>query len=199
MKKAAAHLSQADPVLARIIERAGPQRMQYLQPNFETLARSIVYQQLSGKAARTIYGRLEAAARPVNEHSILKLKPSKMRSLGLSRQKTGYIRDLARKTRSGELDFSQLPRLDDAAVIETLTRVKGIGTWTAHMFLIFALRRKNILPTGDLGVRLAIQKAYGLKQLPDHRQIQEIAHPWNPHCSAATWYLWRSLDGPAGM
>jgi DNA-3-methyladenine glycosylase II len=199
MKKAAAHLSQADPVLARIIALSGPQRMQYLDPKFETLARSIVYQQLSGKAARTIYARLEAAARPVTEHSILKLRPARMRSLGLSRQKTDYIRDLARKTRAGVIDFGRLPRLTDEQVIAALTQVKGIGTWTAHMFLIFALRRKNILPTGDLGVRMAIQKAYGLRELPDHRQIEEIARRWHPHCSAATWYLWRSLEGPAGL
>jgi DNA-3-methyladenine glycosylase II len=122
-----------------------------------------------------------------------------MRRLGLSRQKTEYIRDLARQTVKGKITFESLPQLADAEVIEQLTAVKGIGVWTAHMFLIFALRRNNVLPTGDLGVRSAIRKVYGLKELPKPQEIEELARGWHPYCTVAAWYPWRSLDGQAGI
>src|SRR5580692_5562203 len=164
MKKAIAHLKASDPVLGAIIDRAGPYKIQYSEPTFQTLVRSIVYQQLNGKAALTIFNRLMAAAKadPLTPQSILKLRPSRMRALGLSGQKMTYIRELARMTRDGEVNFELVGTFADAEVIEHLTRVKGIGVWTAHMFLIFALRRNDVLPTGDLGVRAAIKKAYGL-------------------------------------
>jgi DNA-3-methyladenine glycosylase II len=120
-----------------------------------------------------------------------------MRKLGLSRAKTEYIRDLARRTVKGEVAFETLLELEDNAVIEHLTRVKGIGVWTAHMFLMFALQRPNVLPVGDLGVRAAIRKQYGLDALPTVREMEEMAKLWHPYCSVATWYLWRSLDGAA--
>jgi DNA-3-methyladenine glycosylase II len=201
MKRAIHHLKQADPVLAGIIERVGSFKIQYREPVFQTLVRSIVYQQLNGKAALTIYNRLVEAAKadPLTPESILKLRPQRMRALGLSQQKLSYIRELARLTKSGEVDFERCATLEDAHVIEHLTRVKGVGVWTVHMFLIFALRRPNVLPTGDLGVRAAIKKAYGLAEMPKPAEMERIAQAWHPYCSVASWYLWRSLDNQGAM
>jgi DNA-3-methyladenine glycosylase II len=117
-----------------------------------------------------------------------------MRAIGLSGQKTKYIRELARMTRDGEVNFGQCMNLEDDAVIEHLTRVKGVGVWTVHMFLMFALRRHNVLPTGDLGIRMAMKKAYGLDDLPKPDEMEKIAAPWRPYSSVACWYLWRSLE-----
>ena len=201
MRKAILHLKKADPVLASMISRVGAYRIQYRDPNFETLVRSIVYQQLSGKVAAVIFGRLAAAVPggKLTPAAILKLTPARMRKCGLSKQKTAYIRDLARKTTRGALDFEALGGMPDQAVIEHLIQVKGIGVWTAHMFLMFALERPNVLPTGDLGIRMAIRKAYALEDLPHPKQIEELAATWHPYCSVASWYLWRSLDGNADI
>ena len=199
MRKAILHLKKADPVLALLIERVGRYGIQYREPNFETLVRSIVYQQLSGRVAAVIFGRLSALAPggKLTPEAILKLTPARMRKAGLSKQKTAYIRDLARKTARGALKFETLTEMADHEVIEHLTQVKGIGVWTAHMFLLFALQRPDVLPTGDLGIRMAIRKAYGLDELPHPKHIEEIALRWRPYCSVATWYLWRSLEGQA--
>lgn len=201
VRKAVHHLKKSDPILAAIIERVGPCKIVYGEPIFQTLVRSIVYQQLNGKAALTIFNRLAAAAKdnPLTPESILRLRPARMRAAGLSQQKMSYIRDLARMTRSGEVDFDRCPTLQDTEVIEHLTRVKGIGVWTVHMFLIFALRRPDVLPTGDLGVRAAMKKAYGLADLPKPDEMTQIAQAWKPYSSVACWYLWRSLDGPGAM
>jgi DNA-3-methyladenine glycosylase II len=203
MRKALNHLKQADPVMGGIIERVGPYRIQYREPSFQTLVRSIVYQQLSGKVALTIFNRLVAAGAAeggaLTPESILKLRPARMRALGLSKQKLTYIRDLARRTRAGEIDFDQCVLLEDPGVIEHLTRVKGVGVWTAHMFLIFALRRPNVLPTGDLGVRVAMKRAYQLADLPKPAEMEQIATPWRPYRSVASWYLWRSLENQAAL
>jgi DNA-3-methyladenine glycosylase II len=201
MRKAIRHLKQADPVLAQIIDRVGAYKIEYREPIFQTLVRSIVYQQLHGKAASTIFGRLQDAAKadPLTPEAILKLRPARMRALGLSPQKLSYIRELARLTRNGDVDFAQCLALEDAAVIEHLTRVKGVGVWTVHMFLIFALRRPDVLPTGDLGVRAAIKKAYGLADLPTPEEMARIAASWRPYASVASWYLWRSLDNVGAM
>jgi DNA-3-methyladenine glycosylase II len=201
MRKAILHLKKADPVLCSLIDRVGAYRMVYREPTFETLVRSIVYQQLSGRVASVIFGRL-AGLMPdgkMTPEGILKLTPAKMRKAGLSKQKTAYIRDLARKTNRGAVRFEALPDLADHEVIEHLTQVKGIGVWTAHMFLIFALQRLDVLPTGDLGVRMAIRKAYGMDDLPHPKQIEELALTWRPYCSVASWYLWRSLDKQAAI
>jgi DNA-3-methyladenine glycosylase II len=196
MKRAIQHLKKTDPVLGAIIDRVGAYKIEYREPVFQTLVRSIVYQQLNGKAALTIFNRLAAAAKadPLTPESILKLRPQRMRTLGLSQQKLSYIRELARFTKSGEVDFELCATLEDEHVIEHLTRVKGVGVWTVHMFLIFALRRPNVLPTGDFGVRAAIKKAYGLTEMPKPAEVERIAAAWHPYCSAAAWYLWRSLD-----
>lgn len=199
MRKAILHLKKADPVLRSVIDRVGAYRIQYRDPSFETLVRSIVYQQLSGKVAKVIFGRLAAAVPggKITPAAILKLTPGRMRKCGLSKQKTAYIRDLARKTARGALKFETLPELGDEQVIEHLTKVKGIGVWTAHMFLLFALERPDVLPTGDLGIRSAIRKAYGFAELPHPDEIEELATAWRPYCSVASWYLWRSLENPA--
>lgn len=195
MHHAIRHLTTKDKVLAALIEKVGPYRIEFRDPSFETLVRSIVFQQLSGKVARVIYDRLkQAVPGGMTPQGILKLRPEKMRRLGLSRQKTAYIRDLARQTVKGKIVFESLPNLPDAEVVEHLTAVKGIGVWTAHMFLIFALRRDNVLPTGDLGIRSAIRKMYGLADLPKPSDVEELARHWHPYCTVACWYLWRSLD-----
>ena len=201
MKKAILHLKKADPILGEIIDRVGPYKIQYREPVFQTLVRSIVYQQLHGKAALTIFNRLMEAAKadPLTPEAILRLRPAKMRALGLSPQKLTYIRELARMTRSGDVDFEICGTLEDGAVVEHLTRVKGVGVWTVHMFLIFALRRKDVLPTGDLGVRAAMKRAYNLSELPKPAEMERIAAAWRPYCSVATWYLWRSLENQAAM
>jgi DNA-3-methyladenine glycosylase II len=200
MKKAITYLKKSDPVLAAIIERVGEYRIEFRQPDFETLVKSITYQQLSGKVASVIFNRLaKAAGGRITPESILKLRPSRMRAVGLSGQKTAYIRDLARHTRDGVLVFEELDSLTDAEVIERLTQVKGIGVWTVHMFLIFALRRLDVLPTGDLGIRAAVKKAYGMNELPKPIEIETLAAAWKPYCTVASWYLWRSLEPNANL
>jgi len=200
-----------------IIERIGPCRMQFGPPEFHSLAEAIVYQQLNGKAAETIFKRFAAlAGEPLTPDAILKLTNEQMRAAGLSKQKSAYLKDLAAKTSSGLLDFARLPGLADAEVIEHLTQVKGIGVWTAQMFLIFTLKRQNVLPTGDFGVRMAMFKHYLEVQskaakklsktasakkarkrkikLPSPEQMEKIARSWEPYRSIACWYLWQSLD-----
>jgi DNA-3-methyladenine glycosylase II len=200
MKEAIQHLKQSDPVLSSIIDRVGDYGIEFRDPNFETLVKSIVYQQLSGRVASVIFGRVvKAAGGKLTPESILKLRPGRMRALGLSGQKTAYIRDLARHTRDGKVDFAELLALPDEAVIERLTEVKGIGVWTAHMFLIFALRRTDVLPWGDLGIRAAIRKAYGLAELPEAGEMEALAARWRPYCTVASWYLWRSLEPNANL
>jgi DNA-3-methyladenine glycosylase II len=200
MQHAIHHLRRSDPVLARIIDTVGDYGIRFREPGFETLVRSIVYQQLSGRVASVILDRLlRAAGGRLTPEAILRLRPARMRGVGLSTQKTAYIRDLARQTRDGHIVFSGLAGLSDPEVIEILTRVKGIGEWTAHMFLMFALRREDILPTGDLGLRSAIRKAYGLDALPTPAEMQGLAANWRPYCTVASWYLWRSLEGDANL
>lgn len=200
MKEAIVHLREADPVMRAIIDQVGAYQIQFRDPDFETLVKSIVYQQLSGRVAGVIFGRVtDAAGGRLTPESILKLRPVRMRTLGLSGQKTAYIRDLARHARDGRVAFEELARLPDEAVIERLTEVKGIGVWTAHMFLIFALRRPNVLPTGDLGIRNAIRKAYGLLELPKPAEMETLSEPWRPYRTVASWYLWRSLEPDANL
>lgn len=195
MRKAINHLKKCDPVLAAIIERVGPFRMEYSEPTFHSLAEAILYQQLNGKAAVTIFNRFTAAAGdPLTPEGILKLSDAEMRAVGLSKQKTAYLRDLAEKTKAGLLEFERLPELSEKEVVEHLTQVKGIGVWTAHMFLMFTLRRPDILPTGDYGVQAAIKKHYRKRKWPKPPAMEKIAKPWTPYRSIACWYLWRSLD-----
>jgi len=195
MRKAVTHLKKCDPVMCGIIERVGAFRMEFGPPEFHSLAESIVYQQLNGRAAETIFNRFTAlAGEPVTPEGILKLTDEQLRGVGLSKQKSGYLRDLATKTASGVLDFSRLAEMPDDEVIKHLTQVKGIGVWTAQMFLMFTLRRPDILPTGDYGVQAAMKKHYRKRKLPKPKEMQKIARRWAPYRSVACWYLWRSLD-----
>jgi DNA-3-methyladenine glycosylase II len=195
MKKATNHLKKCDPVLCAIIERVGPCRMQFSAAEFASLAEAIVYQQLNGKAAVTIFNRFAAlAGDPLTPKGILKLSDAQLRSVGLSKQKSSYVKDLAEKTAAGLLDFTRLQELGDEDVIAHLTQVKGIGVWTAHMFLMFSLRRPDILPVGDYGVQMAMKKHYKKRKLPKAKEMEKIAKAWAPYRSVACWYLWRSLD-----
>jgi DNA-3-methyladenine glycosylase II len=214
MRRAVGHLKKSDPVMRAIIERIGPCRMQFGSPEFHNLAEAIVYQQLNGKAAATIFNRFAAlAGAPLTPKGILKLSDEQMRSVGLSKQKTAYLKDLSAKTAAGSLDFVRLPELPDAEVIEHLIQVKGIGVWTAQMFLMFSLKRENVLPIGDFGIRTAMHKHYlDVKRvkaakksaakksrqkkikLPTPEQMEKIAKGWEPYRSVACWYLWKSLD-----
>lgn len=195
MRKALNHLKKCDPVLRAIIEQVGPFRMQYGTPEFGSLAEAIVYQQLNGKAAETIFKRFAAlAGEPLTPEGILKLSDEQLRAGGLSKQKAMYLKDLAAKTAAGILDFTKLPELPDEQVIEHLTQVKGIGVWTAHMFLMFSLRRLNVLPTGDYGVQMALKRHYRKRKLPKPKDMEKIARAWEPYRSVACWYMWRSLD-----
>ena len=218
MRKAILHLKKCDPVLRAIIERVGPYRIEYGEPTFHSLAEAIIYQQLNGKAAFTIFKRFAAlAGDPLTPEGILKVTPEQMRSVGLSKQKSSYLIDMAERASRGDLDFSRLAEMSDLEVIEHLTQVKGVGVWTAHMFLMFSLRRADILPTGDFGIRMAMFNHYldksrsknGLRSkagkapakprkrkivLPKPEQMEKIAKLWAPYRSIACWYLWRSLD-----
>src|SRR6266481_1909633 len=195
MRKALLYLRKSDPVLRAIIERIGPYKMVFGEPVFHSLAEAIVYQQLNGKAAVTIFKRFATlAGDPLTPAGILKLTPEKMRSVGLSKQKTSYLFDMAERAHRGELNFARLPEMSDDEVIEHLTQVKGVGVWTAQMFLMFSLRRPNVLPTGDFGIRMAIKKHYKKRKMPEPEQMTKIAKVWEPYRSVACWYLWRSLD-----
>jgi DNA-3-methyladenine glycosylase II len=195
MRKAIYHLKKSDPVMSAIIERVGPCRMEFGPPEFHSLAEAIVYQQLNGKAAVTIFNRFAAlAGEPLTPEGILKLSDEQLRSVGLSKQKSAYLKDLAEKTQAGLLDFAKLPDLPDEEVVKHLTQVKGIGVWTAQMFLMFTLKRPDVLPTGDYGVQAAIKKHYRKRKWPQPKEMEKIARPWSPYRSVACWYLWRSLD-----
>jgi DNA-3-methyladenine glycosylase II len=199
--------------------------MEYGEPQFHSLAEAIVYQQLNGKAAVTIFKRFTAlAGDPLTPEGILKLTAEQLRSAGLSKQKSSYLFDMAERAHRGELDFSRLPQMTDDEVIEHLTQVKGVGVWTAHMFLMFTLQRPNVLPVGDYGIRMAVYRHYLQKKkraakksagksaraakaakktkpapapkiiLPNPEEMEKIARAWEPYRSIACWYLWRSLD-----
>ncbi len=169
--------------------------MQFAEADFSRLAEAIVYQQLNGKAAATIFQRFaDLAGEPLTPEGILKLTDEQLRSVGLSKQKSSYLKDLAAKTAAGLLDFKRLPDLPDEEVIQHLTQVKGVGVWTAHMFLMFSLRRPNVLPTGDYGVQVAVKKHYRKRKLPKPKDMEKIARAWEPYRSVACWYMWRSLD-----
>jgi DNA-3-methyladenine glycosylase II len=200
MKSAVAHLRRSDPVMAKIIEKVGACELVVLQPNFETLARSITFQQLHGKAASTIFGRVQkAVGRSFSATAFLKVEPETLRACGLSRQKLASLTDLAERVASRQISFKKLPALDNEDVLEVLTQVRGVGVWTAQIFMMFALQRPNVLPVSDFGIRNAVRQAYGLKEMPKPADLHKIAEPWHPHCTVASWYLWRSLEGAATL
>jgi DNA-3-methyladenine glycosylase II len=196
-----AKLRAGDPVLARLIDDCGPLGdMRAGRPaaddHYGALVRAIVGQQLSVSAARAIYGRLTErfGGRTPTPEQILAEDPEELRAAaGLSRAKVGFLRSLAEHVISGELELERLGDLPDEQVIAELTAVKGLGVWSAHMFLMFHLERPDVLPVGDLGIRRAIERAYGLEGLPDAAAMEQIAERWRPHRTLACMYLWRSL------
>lgn len=199
-RKALAHLRRADPVLQEVIEKVGPCR---LTPptdgtHFEFVARSIIYQQLSTKAATTIHGRVQAACGgSLSVEPLLALPDETLRSAGLSRQKLGYLRDLATHASRGTLDAERLGDFPDEEVTRQLVQVKGVGVWTAQMFLMFRLGRPDVLPVLDLGIRKGVQRAYRLRKMPDGKRVAKIAAPWAPYRTVGSWYMWRVLELPA--
>jgi DNA-3-methyladenine glycosylase II len=198
LEEAVAHLQSHDAVLRSVIDRVGPCQLQPHSDYYRELVESIISQQLSVKAAATITGRFKQLG--VGEfptpQEILALETERLRAVGLSGAKAGYVQDLAMHVRDGRLDIERLPELPNEEIIVRLTDIKGIGEWTAHMFLIFSLGRLDVLPTGDLGVRKGMQALYGLAVLPSPKEMQEIAehNRWSPYESVAAWYIWRSLE-----
>ena len=198
---AEAHLRSADPVLGALIDAVGPidggDRAGRPDDHYGALVRSIVGQQLSTKAARTIYNRLceRYGGRTPTPAELLADDLDALRlAAGLSRAKASYLKSLAEHVVSGELELERFDEMPDAEVEAELVAVKGVGQWTAHMYLQFHLQRPDVLPVGDLGIRRAVERAYGLPGLPDPAQLTEIAEPWRPHRTLACRYLWRSLD-----
>jgi DNA-3-methyladenine glycosylase II len=200
-EKAVEHLRAADDTLRRIIDERGPldhearMRGRPTDP-YGALLRSIVGQQLSTKAARSIYTRLteQFGGRAPSPQELLDADPEVVRSAGLSRPKVAYLRSLAEHVVSGELELDRLQDLPDEDVTREVTAVKGLGQWTADMFLIFHLGRPDVLPVGDLGVRRAVERAYGLEALPDAETLERLGERWQPYRSLAALYLWESLD-----
>jgi DNA-3-methyladenine glycosylase II len=196
------HLVEADPVMAALIDRFGKLSLETRRRSrrlpldaYGTLLRSVVGQQLSAKAAATIYARvvdLFEGAAPAPER-LLEIDPERLREAGLSGRKVEYVRDLAAHVISGELELDRLGELSDDEVIAEITAVRGFGVWSAHMFLIFFLERPDVLPTGDLGIRNAVRIEYELDEVPKPAELERIAEPWRPHRSLACIYLWESL------
>ena len=196
---ASRHLRRADVRLAPIIAQVGPCTLKRERHAFRTLVESIVSQQISFKAAEAILGRFRALfpGRPFpSPAEVLAMPPDRLRGAGLSNQKMTYVRDLAAKFADGTIRPGRFARLADDDIAEQLIQVKGIGRWTAEMFLMFALNRPDVLPVDDLGLRKAMQRLYRLRKLPNAETIERLAEPWHPYRTIATWYLWRSLaDG----
>ena len=197
-EEAVAHLRRADPILARVIDSIGPFTLETRGGSFPSLARAIFFQQLAGPAARAIMKRVldllgTDDARFFAPAEFLAASDDDLRAAGLSRQKLAYLRDLAEKFASGQLRDDEFGNLDDEEVIGRVASVKGIGRWTAEMFLIFSLGRPDVLPVDDLGVRRGFQQVYGLDGLASPEQMRSIAEPWRPFRSVGTWYMWRSL------
>jgi 3-methyladenine DNA glycosylase/8-oxoguanine DNA glycosylase len=192
-------LLKKDKWFAALIKKHGPPEIDRYHGKidvFQALLRSIIYQQLSGKAAATIHARVIALfpdGKPTPA-ALLKIRAPQLRKAGLSAQKVGYVRDLAKKCIDGTIDQKLFPKMTSAEIIEHVTAVKGIGEWTAHMLLIFSLNRLDILPVGDLGIRKGFQIVYRLKELPNEKHMEKLAKDWRAHASVAAWYLWRVAD-----
>jgi DNA-3-methyladenine glycosylase II len=190
------HLSASDPIFARIVEQVGPVQIAARPARFHALVRAIIFQQLAGAAATTIFNRFVkqiGGGRFPTPARVLAATDEEMRACGLSRGKTLYLRDLATHVRDRRLNFHRFSGMEDEEIIIDLTRVKGIGRWTAEMFLMFNLHRPDVMPGGDLGLRNALAKAYGMDKPPGPKEIVAFAERWRPYRTAAAWYLWQSL------
>ncbi len=194
--EALAHLRSADAKLAAVIDRVGAYDAPRRADPYAALVRAILFQQLAGAAANAIQKRLFALHgrddQPPTPEELLQTTDEQFRSAGLSRQKTGYLRDLAAHVADGRLQLDELPALSDAEVTQRITAVKGLGEWSAHMFLMFHLGRPDVLPIGDLGVRSGMRTTYGLPEAPTPKQAIEIGAPWAPFRSVGSWYMWRA-------
>jgi 3-methyladenine DNA glycosylase/8-oxoguanine DNA glycosylase len=197
-RRAIAHLTTADPILGEVIRRIGRFRLapRAEGTHFDAVCRSIIYQQLSGKAAATIHGRVLDlyGGRSPSPRELATTADERLRGVGLSRQKLSYLKDLAARVASSELPIETLHELADDEVIDALVRVKGVGRWTAQMFLMFRLGRPDVLPELDLGIQKAIQRAYRLRKRPLPQRVLKIGAIWAPYRTVASWYLWRSLE-----
>lgn len=192
--EAVAHLRAADPRLDWLIAQVGPFTLKLERDRFAILVRSIISQQISTKAARAIRQKLEATVGELSPVALTKAPETSLRSAGLSGQKVRYLRDLAEHVSDGRLDLERIHRHDDEAAIAALTAVHGIGRWTAQMFLMFSLGRLDIFPHDDLGIRASLRELYRLDNLPNRATAQELATPWRPYATIASWYLWRLTD-----
>lgn len=190
------HFRRVDPVMAKVIGQVGPFVLKPKRDRFKTLVTSIISQQISTAAARTIRARLDELIKPRKYHpqTFSELSTDELRSVGVSQQKASYIADLSLKCLDGTVELSRLARLDDEAVIEQLVQVKGIGRWSAQMFLIFSLGRPNVFPHDDLGVRNAIQRIYEHASPLSKAELLEVGQRWEPYASVASWYCWRYLE-----
>jgi len=196
IRSARRHLRTSDPIMRSMIDEVGSFTLRTEPNRFGMLVRSIISQQISVGAARSIRRKFEEYVEPdgVNPESLMRFDVDELRSVGLSRQKATYLLDLADKVNKGTVQLRTIGRRTDESVIDELTLVKGIGRWTAQMFLIFSLGRLDVFPHDDLGVRIAIRDNYNLDDLPNKKASLEIAAPWRPYASVAAWYCWRSLD-----
>jgi DNA-3-methyladenine glycosylase II len=190
------YLCKADTNLEKIIKVVGKYSIKIRTDPFQSLIESIIYQQLAGKAANAIYNRFinYYDNKQVTPTRILNSSNDNLKKVGLSNRKIDYLKDLASHVYDGRINLEELPTMNDEEIINKLVNVKGIGRWTSEMFLIFSLGRQDVLPVTDLGVRKAIQKVYSLSELPKPNTMMEIAQPWRPYRSIATWYLWKSLS-----
>ncbi|MSP22270.1 MAG: DNA-3-methyladenine glycosylase 2 family protein [Dehalococcoidia bacterium] len=197
--KAYRHLKEADQVVGALIEEWGPYRPRPGADPWSNLVRTILFQQLAGAAARAIQRRLYALHgaedRTPMPSEMLATSDEAFRAAGVSRQKAAYLRDLAAHVIDDRIDFEALRRAPDADVMAAITAVHGLGEWSAHMFLMFELGRPDVLPTGDLGVRLGMKAAYGLDAAPTPKEARVIGEPWAPYRSVGSWYMWRAVEG----
>jgi DNA-3-methyladenine glycosylase II len=196
-RSARLHLSKTDPILARIIAEVGTLGIMPRTERFQALARTIIFQQLAGAAAGAIYNRfvgLFPGPGFPSAEQVLAKSDAELRSVGLSEKKALYIKDLAAHIKDGKLNFHRFHRMRDEEVIADLTRVKGIGVWTAEIFMMFNLGRPDVMPADDLGVQNAVKRHYRMRQRPNRKRLLRLAERWRPYRSAAAWYLWRSLD-----
>lgn len=195
VRSAIRHLRRVDTTMDALIEQVGAYRLQPRRGRFAAIVRAIIGQQISTRAAASIYARLlELVDSRMTADRLLALDAAQLRSAGVSPQKLVYLKDLAGKWSSGKVRHRRFARMTDEQVIDELVQVKGIGRWTAQMFLIFSLGRLDVFPPDDLGIRMAIRNLYGLSELPDRAAGEAIAEPWHPYASVASWYCWRSLD-----
>lgn len=195
--EAVAHLRSADTRWVPVIDRVGPCQLRPTRDRFGILVKSIVSQQISSKAAQSILARLiEAAGGALEPERLLAFREPELRKLGLSSQKASYVHSLSNAVASGRVPLQTIGRWSDEAIVERLTEVKGIGVWTAEMFLVFALNRPDVLAVGDLGIRAGLKRHYGLAEVPAPRECHALAEPWRPYRSVAMWYLWRNIDMP---